>query len=191
MMYLIQIRKNLSIDDTDCEVTQLNEFKAVLDHKKGGETMLKSLAFYCDWLSPFRYLINDDTRLQAITKNFYNKAKHPFHKTEEWANAIELYEFLQRDPDRIMLRNLERYYERLTEKIDIFSRREAADIETEMENIEKIQSYTQKAMTLRNKIRELKDSIDNSRSNILGNVKKNLSFLEKRQLRNRALESNI
>lgn len=190
-MYLLQIKKNLPIDDTDTEAKDIPAFNNILKHDKGGETLLKVLAFYCDWLSPFRYIINDENRLQAVLKNFFGKHKHSFTKTQEWSDGVDTYYFLQKDADRIMLRNLERYYDTLTEKIDKYSSQEANDIDAEIENIERVQSYTRKAMSLRNEIRTLKDAVNNSRSNINANVKKQLCFLEERALRNRALESNI
>jgi flagellin-specific chaperone FliS len=190
-MYLFTIKKHLSIHDTNPEMAILPEFNAILEHKKGGEIMLKILAFYIDWSSPFRYHRNDENRLQAVLKNLTKKTTHPFCKTDEWNEAVKLYIFLQKDADRIMLRNLETYYDYLTAQISNFSSQKGADLEVEIENISRVQAYTTKAMSLRASIRDLRNNISTTSGDIEASIKKQLGFLERRHLRDRQLEKDL
>ena len=189
-MYLFDLRIADVLNERHPELNHIVAFQNLMKHADG-EMLMKAVAFYCDWQSIFRNYKNDEDRLKHVLKELTGKATHPVTKSKEWSEALEMYYFLQRDPDRVMLNNLEKYYDSIIKKIESLHVDQNADLDKELDNLDRIYSFNQKALKLREQIQALKNQIDNTRSLIDLNIMKNLSYLEKRQLRKRKISENV
>jgi len=189
-MYLFRIRKNQDLNEDFPELNDIPAFKEVLKKSKG-QDYIKILAFYCDWESPFRQFKNDEDRLSQITKTFFNKKTDSFYKTKTWKNAVQMYFFLQKDPDRMLYNSLQKYYEKIVTSIEELSGKKHDDLESELADMDKVYQFNKKAISLKSQIDELKDRIENSQTLINKKILDKLCYLEKRQYRLKVLNESL
>lgn len=178
-MYLIRWTKDGQIAPEHADgVYSVPEWKLVIE--KYGLGYFKAVSFYTDYESPYRMREEGPDRELQIAKAFFGEKKIPKWGTMAMKDAKIAYEFLQRDPIREHLKNLEKQLS----SIDTFLEKAPTSVKEIKEGLD----ARTKLGVIRKEMREVRAEIADSIKEIQLKGGKVQSWLEQREFQKKQVQ---